>query len=401
MTLRQRLAGWIAPELRSIYTQRDLRLMEAVGGEQTASGQRPTPTNVEGLATASACVNRIASTGASLPWLVRRREGKGMLEDTGHPVASLMRDPNPTLSWPMIMEWTLASALLRGNALLRIERNDAGESIALHPIPWERVQVLLLANRRLAYDVTEIGPTLGGAGDRYRLLDTEVLHLRDRSDDGLVGRSRISRAAEAFGNALALQEFNGAQWQNQAAPSGAMRFPGKLGLETLNRLRAQITDTHAGPKNARKVLILEEGSDWVTTSVSPEDAEVLASRRFTAEEIARIFDVPPPLVGIWDHSSFTNSETAGRWFATFTLAPWVRKLEAEFQRSVFVGEDRATHQLEFDLSGLMRGDYSARWAAHAIAVQNDILDRNEVREIEGWNPRAEKTPEPKPEPGVA
>lgn len=75
------------------------------------------------------------------------------------------------------------AALLRGSARLRIERYGTGAPIALHPIPCERAQVVLLANRRPAYDLTEIGPTLGGAGDRYRLLDTEVLHPRDRSDN--------------------------------------------------------------------------------------------------------------------------------------------------------------------------------------------------------------------------
>lgn len=402
-TFRQRLAGWIAPEMRATYTQRDLRIMEALGGEQTSSGQRPTPTNVEGLAAVIACVNRIASSMASLPVYVYRREGRGRVEDPGHPVAALMSDPNPNAPWPMIIEWAMGSVLLRGNALLRIERDDGGNPVALYPVPWERVVPVLLPNGRLAYDVTLIPPEHGAsaAGNRIRLLDTEVLHLRDRSDDGLVGRSRISRADEVLGNALALQEWSGAMWRNAATPVGALMFKTRLTREALDDLRTQFEQGFSGPRNARKALIIGGDGEWKSMSVSPEDAEVLASRRFTAEELARIFDVPPPLVGIWDHSSFTNSETAGRWFATFTLAPWVRKIEAEFQRSIFVGEERTTHQVEMDLSGLMRGDYTARWQAHEIAVRNGILDTNEIREIEGWNPRPDAPkPPPAEEPNV-
>jgi HK97 family phage portal protein len=100
-------------------------------------------------------------------------------------------------------------------------------------------------------------------------------------------------------------------------------------------------------------LILEGGAEWQQISVSPEDAELQASRRFTTEELARLYQVPPPIVGIWDHSSFTNSETAGRWFAQFTLSPWIRKLEAEFVCSVFTASGRESHSIELDLSGAL------------------------------------------------
>jgi HK97 family phage portal protein len=126
-------------------------------------------------------------------------------------------------------------------------------------------------------------------------------------------------------------------------------------------------------------------------SVSPEDAEVLASRRFTVEELCRLFQVPPPIAGDLSHGTFTNSREAGRWFAQFTLAPWARKIEAEFARSVF-GPGSTDCSLEIDLSGLMRGDAEARWQSHKIAVEAGILDPDEVREIEGWNPRGNTGP---------
>jgi phage portal protein BeeE len=92
-------------------------------------------------------------------------------------------------------------------------------------------------------------------------------------------------------------------------------------------------------------------------------------------------------VGIWDHSSFTNSETAGRWFAQHTLAPWVRKIETAFNRSVLTGGA----ELEIDLSGLLRGSPTERWQTYDVAMKHQILDANEIREAEGWNPRPADT----------
>jgi HK97 family phage portal protein len=144
-------------------------------------------------------------------------------------------------------------------------------------------------------------------------------------------------------------------------------------------------ETLAGPQNARKIMILEHGATWQSLAVSPEDAEVLASRRFSVEELCRLFGTPPPIVQSYGHNTFMNAAQASLWFAQLTLTPWVRKIEAEFTRSVFGSS--SGYELEIDLSGLMRGDYAARWAAYAVAVQNSILDVNEIREAEGYNPR--------------
>ena len=105
------------------------------------------------------------------------------------------------------------------------------------------------------------------------------------------------------------------------------------------------------------------------------------------EELARLFGCPPPIIGDLSHGTFSNTETVGRWFATHTMSPWVRKIEAEFTRSVFSAASRTTHKLEIDMSGFLRGDPAQRWQAWKIAVDAGILDTDEIREEEGWNPR--------------
>jgi HK97 family phage portal protein len=133
--------------------------------------------------------------------------------------------------------------------------------------------------------------------------------------------------------------------------------------------------------------VLDQGLKWTSLTVSPEDAELLASRRFTVEELARLYGVPPNIVGDLTNSSFTNSETMVRLFATSCLAPWCRKLEAAIAGQAFSETERQTHLIEFDLSALLRADPETRWASHKIAVEAGILTPNEVREIEGFDPR--------------
>lgn len=346
------------------------------------------PRMAENLATVLACVGAISSAMASLPAYVYRALARGREIDAGHPVAQLIAaGPNRHQTWADWVEWTVASVLLRGNALAEIVTDARGTVVGLDPVPWEYVTVALLPSGRLAYDVQEINTIAGGTGRRRRLLEGEVFHLRDRSDDGLLGRSRLQRAASVVTAGLSMQAFAEALYRNGVNPSGALEMEAKLTQDQRGQLASNFREAFAGPTKAAKALVLDQGMKWKQISISPEDAEFLASRRFTTEELARLFNVPPPIIGDLTHGSFTNTETLGRQFATHTLTPWVRKVEAEFGRSVFGAASRTTHTLELDLSGLLRGDPAQRWAAWKIAREADILTADEIREAEGYNPR--------------
>lgn len=335
----------------------------------------------ENLSAVLACTTAIASALASIPALVYQRDAKGVrTEAPGHPLARLIRGGvNPHQSWPDFVEHYVSSALLSGNGLASQEYSPSGELAGLHYIPWHTVTASQLASGRLAYDVAD------GRGRVRRYLQGEVTHLRDRTDDGLIGRSRLSRAGSAVENAQAANDFSRNFLNNGAQPSGVLSTPGVIGPDALSRLREDFDRRHKGADNAGRVMILDGGLAWTPSQISPEDAELLETRKFGVEEICRIFQVPPPLVQDYSHNTFTNSETAGRWFAMFCLAPWARKIEAEFARSIFpVG---GPYELEFDLSGFLRGDPATRWNAHAIALSNGVLTPDEVRLVEGWNPR--------------
>jgi len=338
------------------------------------------PAWAENLSTVLSCVQVISSAIASLPCWVYRTTDKGRDTVPDHPLTRLIEHgANDEQTWPDALEFLIAQALLNGNGVAPVKYDRNGQLTEIRPVPWSNVAWQQLKSGRLRYDITMPD------GSMKKYLDHEVLHLRDRSDDGLVGKSRLARAAAAFRTGLELQTFSESLYRHGTAPSGALYHDQKLSKEAVDKLRTRFEAAHQGSAKAGKVLILDQGLKWQSISITPEDAELLASRKFSTEEIARIFNVPPPLAGIWDHSSFTNSETAGRWFAQYTIGPWIKKLESEFKRKVFT-EPEQDLSIEIDMSGFMRGDYQSRWSAHKIAVDSGILTRDEIREIEGWAP---------------
>ena len=340
-----------------------------------ASAGAVSPRMAENLSAVSACVHAVSSGIATLPAYVFRADGPGRVEAPGHPVARLLRQPNRNQTWCDFAEWLVAQMLLHGNGVAVIDRDGAARPVALRPIPWPAVQVQVLPSGRLAYDV------VGAVNRRY--LDSDVLHLRDRSDDGVVGRSRLSRAPAVLQAAMGLQTFAQAIWDNAATPSAVFGMPSGISADGIRRFRSHVDEVYTGAHNAKKVVLADAGITVTPLSVSPEDAEVLASRQFTVIEIARLFNVPPPIIQDYSNSTFTNASQASTWFAQNTLAPIARKIEAEFSRSLFTD---SSHHLEIDLSGLLRGDYTARWAANVAAVQAGILTADEVRAQEGYSP---------------
>lgn len=381
MALIDRIAARMGYEKRAASDPSWNALYAATGPGAAVNARK-----AENLSTVLACTCAISSAAAYVPAYVYRREGNSRIEAPDHPLMRLVRrGANDHQSWPDFVEAFMASALLTGNGLAAIERDGKGDVIALRFIPWAWADVSQLASGRLAYDISEQPGNMGRIGRRYRLLQGEVLHLRDRSDDGLIGRSRLSRAAEVVTAALSLNEFAGSFIGNGAQPSGVISHPGTMKDDQRAAIRESFDRRHAGAGNAGRALILDGGLTWQPSQISPEDAELLESRKFSVEEICRLFQVPPPLVQDYSHNTFTNSETAGRWFAQFTLAPWARKIEAEFARSIF--SEASGYELELDLSGFLRGDPQTRWAAHKIALDANVLDPDEVREIEGFNPR--------------
>lgn len=330
----------------------------------------------------AAAINAISRPLAAVPARIYEVGSGGRREVEDHPFARLIRmGVNETATWPDLVEAWVASALTNGNGLVEVETDGRALS-GLRFIPWGWVTVTLAGTGRLVYDVSEATGVYGQTGRTRRLLADSVLHLRDRTDDGYLGRSRLSRSADTVAAALATNRFAARFMQNGARPAGHLSAPGLIADETAARLKAQMEEAYTGDGVGR-LLVTGDGLEFKPLSITPEDAELLESRRFSVLEIARLFEVPPPLLMAYENNSFTNATTAGRWFSMFTLTPWARKIEATINRAIFPDGRLA---LELDLSGFMRGDPEARWQAHAVALDKGVLTPNEVRDLEGWGP---------------
>ena len=368
--------AFAAPETRAAD---DASWGALLAGAQGGGVAAVTPARAEQLAAVQACVGVIAGSLATLPAYLRMRQGDAWVVADSHPAARLIANPCPQVNWVDFIEWLVAQTLLYGNGLAEVRTDARGQPVELRPIPWPSVSPLVLSSGKLAFDVAS------GNGQTRRLLADEVLLLKDRSDDGLLGRSRISRSPEVFANALALSEWSLSAWRNSTAPSGVVGVPPSISPEGMRRMRAAFEGSHVGTANARRTIFMDAGSTWQPHQpVSPVDAEMSVSRRFATEEIARIFNTPPPLISDYSNNTLTNSVSASRRFAQHTLRPWAAKLEAAFQ-NVLAPQDRETYSLFVDMSGLTRGDDQARWQSYQIAVQNGILTPAEVRQQEGWN----------------
>jgi HK97 family phage portal protein len=389
MGLWQRLLG--RAEMRAVNLTSDLA--RALGISSYATDRAVSPAHAEQLDAVCACIDAVCLL-ASMPVYVQRVTDTGVVDLPNHPVARVLRRPNATMTQVDLLAWVLRQVLLWGNALCIIDWDEGGRPAALHPTPWNRVSVQLLPSGKPVYEV------FGLDGSRRRYTSDEVWHLRDSSDDGIVGVPRLARASQSVHNALELQTFATSMFANAATPSGALEFEGNVSEAQLTAVRTNLEQRHTGSRNARSVLLLTNGAKWKSLSVSPEDAEILQSRKHATEAIARLFGVPSPIINQHDRSTFSNSETLIRFFAQSTLSWWASKLQASLEIALF-GSSSSDCRILIDLSAYMRGDYATRWEVGIAAVQAGVLEINELREQEGFNKKPVSQPEEKSNAVVA
>ena len=212
------------------------------------------------------------------------------------------------------------------------------------------------------------------------LQPSDVLHIPGLGFDGLVGYSPIAMAKHAIGMAIACEEYGAKFFANGAAPGGVLEHPGTI--KDPQRVRESWQSTFGGSGNANKIAVLEEGMKYTPIGISPEQAQFLETRKFQINEIARIFRVPPHMVGDLEKSSFSNIEQQSLEFVKYTLDPWVIRWEQSIQRSLLNSEEKKKYFAKFNVEGLLRGDYQSRMNGYAIGRQNGWMSANDIRELE-------------------
>ncbi|MEA5066612.1 MAG: phage portal protein, partial [Eubacteriales bacterium] len=219
-----------------------------------------------------------------------------------------------------------------------------------------------------------------GVKSTVTLSPSDVLHIPGLGFDGLVGYSPIAMAKQAIGMGLACDEYGAAFFQNGAQPGGVLEHPGVV--KDPKRVRESWNAIYQGSANAHRVAVLEEGMAYKPISISPEQAQFLQTRKFQIEEIARIFRVPPHMVGDLDKSSFSNIEQQSLEFVKYSLSPWIGRWEQSIHRALLLPSEKQRFFVRFNVEGLLRGDYKSRMDGYAVARQNGWMNANDIRELE-------------------
>ena len=329
------------------------------------------------------CVRILAEAVAGLPLhLYRYKEDGGKEKALDHPLYLLLHDePNPEMSSFVFRETLMTHLLLWGNAYAQIIRNGRGEVMALYPLMPDRMAVDRDDKGQLYYEYTTSADDAPiSKGSIVRLKPSDVLHIPGLGFDGLVGYSPIAMAKNAIGLAIATEEYGSKFFANGAQPSGVLEHPGTI--KDPQRVRDSWMSQFGGSANSNKIAVLEEGLKYTPISISPEQAQFLETRKFQINEIARIFRVPPHMVGDLEKSSFSNIEQQSLEFVKYTLEPWLVRWEQSIQRTLFSADEKKRYFVRFNVEGLLRGDYASRMNGYAVGRQNGWMSANDIRELE-------------------
>ena len=376
--------------LSSLFRSRDKPVKDRTSGSAytffmggSSAGKNVNERSAMQMTAVYACVRILSEAIAGLPLHMYRYKDEGGKEKaTGHTLYHLLHDePNPEMTSFVFRETLMTHLLLWGNAYAQIIRNGRGEVIALYPLMPNRMEVNRDTNGMLYYvyqKSSDDAPTLEGSS--VILSPSEVLHVPGLGFDGLVGYSPIAMAKNAIGLSMAAEEYGAKFYANGAAPSGVLEHPGVL--KDPAKVRDSWNAAFGGSSNSHKVAVLEEGLKYTPISISPNEAQFLETRKFQIDEIARIFRVPPHMVGDLEKSSFSNIEQQSLEFVKYTLDPWVVRWEQSLSRALLSETEKKSYFFKFNLEGLLRGDYQSRMQGYSIGIQNGFMCPTDVRELE-------------------
>ncbi|MDZ7906328.1 MAG: phage portal protein [Cypionkella sp.] len=373
MAILDRLRNWIAPKPQAAIDSGNVRRGDGIFETFTGGYSSPSENAIMRVTAASSCVKLIAGAIASLPMHIYNRSLDG----------DLTRDVNSDLWWTLNEQFSprwsasagwsfmVGSLLLHGDGFAEILRNGAGLIVGLTPLHPNRVRVIATPDgSRLVYEV-QPDPTIEAPSAQVasmRVLDQDdILHVPGFGFNGLRGMSALRFSLANSGSlAINAQDFSQKFLENMARPDFALRTDQQLTDEQYNRLRASL-DEHKGPMNAGRPMILDGGLDLKTLTMPLEEMQLLETRKFQVEEIARAFGVQPFMIGHTEKTSSwgTGVEAMGAGFVRYTLRDHLNTFQNEINRKFF---RTARFCAEFDTAELERADTAAMFSAIRVAL---------------------------------
>lgn len=354
-------------------------VLQAFGAQPSRTGVEVNPRTAMSASAVFACVRNLGEDEAKLPFITYRNlDPRGKEKLPAHPAYRLMQyAPNPEQTAFEVRQTLTAMAVLYGNGRAEIERNGSGIPIALWPIePW-RIRPLRNATGGLYYAVD---------GGRVQLAQEDVLDIRGFSVCGLVGEMVTSHGRDSFGLAIATERFAATFFGNGARSSGVIEHPLKMSDKAYENLKRSINDNYTGVENAHKMWILEEGAKYNQQSTPPEEAQMIETRQFSVEDVARWFRMPPHKIGHLERAQgWSTLESANTDYLIDTIMPWAERWEQEVKRKLIQPSEPDVFA-EHLFAGMLRGDTTARYAAYAQALNTGWMCIDEIRELENLNP---------------
>lgn len=351
----------------------------------TSTGVRVTPESALALPVIQNCVTLLAESLAQLPLELYERQAGGQRQvAVDHPLYEVLRyQPNPFQTPYDRVELSQMSAGLRGNSYAYIDRRDDGQVRELWPLDTDKVTVLKGPDLLPYYRVAGVADPLP-----MRL----VHHVRWHSHNGYVGLSPMQLHAETVGLGLAVRQFTGKSFANGATLSGVIERPKEVSAikdqNSIDSIVDQWGAKYSGPDNAKKVALLQEGMTFKPVSMTNVDADLAALLKLSTVEQARIYKIPLPMVNDLDKANYNTIEQLLIQFVVFGLLPWAKRHEQAMMRDFLLEGDRKRYFIEFNLSGLMRGDQKSRYESYAIGRQWGWLSVNDIRRLENLPPVA-------------
>lgn len=349
-------------------------------GADTYTGKEVTASSALESAAVWAAVRKISQSIASLPLHLYERLEKGRDKAIKHPLYPVMHiKPNAEMTGMQYRETMMRHLLMWGNHYSEKDINGAGRVSSLWPLDPSRIMFTRVDGTSwYVYKLQN--------GKEIVFPRRKILHITGPSGDGLIGKDVLRTCRQSIGLTLGLEEFAARFFGNSARPSAVLEHPEELSEEAQKRLRTSFEEAYQGLGNAHRVAILEEGMKFKEFGSDAEKNQVLQSRKYSVEDVCRVFDIQPNKIHSLENMTWKNVEEANIDYVVDTLTPWLVRLEQAFTLQLLLEREVPQYYFKHVVAGLLRGDTEKRGEWYKNLLMYGVYSINDVRELEELNP---------------
>ncbi|MBP5172786.1 MAG: phage portal protein [Bacteroidales bacterium] len=363
-----------AAEVEDLPTRVDNAINELITTPDTTRAA-VTVDSALGLATVWACIQLLSNSIGILPLHLYRRGNNGRERVMRHPALTLLSSPSEYWNAFDFKQWLMVCALTSGNGYARIHRGEYYNPLSVSYLyPYDVRPFLDERSGHLFYDVK------GEILDPY-----DIIHIKGLGTNPIMGKSPIAQHRDNLALTLESQQYGESFFSRGGNVESVFEYPGALKKEAYDRLKKDLRKQMSGMQNAHTPLVLEGGMKYNRINIPLEDAQFIQTRKYQRSEIAAIFGVPPHMIGDLDKATYNNTELMGIEYVTYTLMPWLVKIQAEFARKLLAEDEKEKLYFAFQTNGLMRGDAKSRSEFYKNMSMIGAMNANEIRELEDMN----------------